>query len=253
MLKGFVDAYKAFGESHYLAVALQNASFIIENLWSSEGNLFRTYKNGKATINAYLEDYAHVIGAFIALYEATLDEDWLRNAKQLTDYCFDYFYDEHAQFFSFTSKSDADLIAPHFEVEDNVIPAANSVMADNLYRLSLYYNNTYYDAIARQMVQIMVPTIDFPSAFSNWLNVCLYYSGKQQELAVCGKEALNYLPRLNALYLPNISIAGSTEATQLPFLKNRFTENETLFYLCQNKTCALPTSNFEGLLSDLFL
>ncbi|WP_396176324.1 thioredoxin domain-containing protein [Flavobacterium sp.] len=116
MLKGFVEAYKALGNSNYLEIGLQNAQFICKNVWSSEGNLFRTYKNGtrggaeqsvaKATINGYLEDYAHVIQAFITLYEVTLDEKWLQNAKQLTDYCFDFFYDEKAQFFSFTSKKD---------------------------------------------------------------------------------------------------------------------------------------------------
>ncbi|MEM0544006.1 thioredoxin domain-containing protein [Flavobacterium sp. j3] len=253
MLKGFVDAYKALGEEKFLKTAVQNAKFITNYLWSTEGNLFRNFKNDKATINGFLEDYVHVIDAFIALYEATLDEIYLKNAKQLTDYCFDFFYDKKAQFFSFTSKDDDALITAHFEVEDNVIPAANSVMAHNLFRLSIYFNNIYYETICQQMLQNILPTIDYPSAFSNWLNALLHFSEQNKELAICGNNAHSYLQKLNKNYLPNIVIAGSNSVSNLPFLKNRFSEKETLFYLCQNKTCDIPTKNFEEILHQIKL
>jgi uncharacterized protein YyaL (SSP411 family) len=245
MLIGYVDAYKALGEKRYLDIALKNAHFILNNLWSSEGNLYRTYKNGKASINGYIEDYAHVIQAFLSLYQATLDESWLSNAKQLTDYSFDFFYNEDTTFFSFTSKSDSDLITPHYEVEDNVIPAANSVMANNLYYLSIYFNHTYYETIARQMVKDIFPAIDYPSAYSNWLTLFMNLSEQNRELAICGKDALFYANKTNQNYWPNIVLAGTTVASKLPFLENRFSENQTLFYLCQNKTCDLPTIKFE--------
>lgn len=251
MLKGFVDAYKALNEEKYLKIALENAAFIIKNVWALEGNLFRTYKNGKATINGYLEDYAHVIQAFITLYEATLDEKWLQNAKQLMDYCFDFFYDEKTQYFSFTSKNDAALIAPHFEVEDNVIPAANSVMANNLFRLSIYFNHSYYETICQQMVQNIVPTIDYPSAFSNWLQVLLNFSEQNKEVAICGENALHFIEKINKEYLPNLIIAGTNTVSTLPFLENRFEPTKDLFYLCQNKTCELPTTNFDALWDNL--
>lgn len=251
MLKGFIEAYKALGNPNYLDIAIQNADFITKNLWSAEGNLFRTYKKGKPTINAYLEDYAHVIQGFIALYEATLDEHWLQNAKQLTDYSFDNFYDEKAEFFSFTSKTDEALITPHFEVEDNVIPAANSVMANNLFRLGIYFNNSYYESIAEQMVQNILPTIDYPSAFSNWLNVAMNYSEQNKELAICGEKASEYLTQINQKFLPNIIIAGTTVVSKLPFLESRFLENQTLFYLCQNKTCDIPTADFQEIIKRI--
>ncbi|WP_284653658.1 thioredoxin domain-containing protein [Flavobacterium terrisoli] len=253
MGKGFVEAYKALGNPKYLKIALQNANFITKNLWSSEGNLFRTYKNGKATINAYLEDYAQVIQTFIALYEATLDEHWLQSARQLTDYCFDHFYDEQMQFFSFTSQKDEALITSHFEIEDNVIPAANSVMANNLFHLGIYFNNGYYESIAQEMVQNIIPTIDYPSAFSNWLNVLLNYSEQNKELAICSENALDHLAKINQQYLPNIIIAGTNVDSKLPFLENRFSESQTLFYLCQNKTCDLPTSDFEEIIKEIIV
>ena len=253
MLKGFVEAYKATGTIHYLDIALQNADFIINKIWSSGGNLKHSYKDGKATINGFLEDYAHVIQAFISLYEVTFNENWLQNAKQLTDYTFDNFYDEKAQFFSFTSHQDEALITTHFEVEDNVIPASNSVMADAFFKLSIYFENSYYEKICQQMVQNIIPTITYPSAFSNWLNVLLHFSEQNKELAICGNNALDYLEKINQRYLPNIIIAGSSSVSKLPFLENRFSDNETLFYLCQNKTCQKPTTSFEEITKEIGL
>ncbi len=107
---------------------------------SENGNLFHTFKNNKATINGYLEDYAFVIDAFVGLYQITLDEKWLAVSKQLTDYCLDNFYDSQTQFFRFTSTQDQALITTHFEIEDNVMAASNSVMVNNLYVLGIYFN-----------------------------------------------------------------------------------------------------------------
>ncbi len=253
MSGGFIAAYKALGTERYLEIALQNANFIVKNVWSANGNLFHSYKDGKATINGFLEDYAHVIQLFIKLYEVTFDEKWLQNAKQLTDYSFDTFFDEKVQFFSFTSRHDAALISNHFEVEDNVIPASNSVMADALFKLSIYFNSTYYEKICEQMVQHIVPTIKYPSAYSNWLNVVLHFSEQNKELAICGTKALLYLKELNKNYLPNIIIAGSSKDSSLPFLENRFSKEATFFYLCQNKTCQKPTSDFEEISKEIGL
>ncbi len=253
MLKGFIDAYKALGNKHYLEIALKNADFILKNLWSSEGNLWHNYKNGKATINGYLEDYALVIDAFIALYEVTLEEHWLQNAKQLTDYTFDYFYDESTSFFAFTSTLDEPLITTHFETEDNVIPASNSIMAHNLFRLSIYFNNTHYEKVTQQMLHIILPTINYPSSFSNWLNVFLNFSEQNKELAICGEEAIAFVEKINQTYQPNVIILGTQKPSTVPFLEDRFPKNGTQFYLCQNKTCQLPTSDFQLIIKQLIL
>ena len=251
MLKGYIDAFKALGDEKYLAIALKNADFIIDKLLLSEGNLLHNYKNGTANINGYLEDYCFVIEAFISLYEVTIDEKWLRISKQLTDYCFDHFYDETEQFFSFTSKNDDPLIATHFETEDNVIPASNSVMANNLFQLSVYFQNQYYESICMKMLKKIIPNIDYPSAYSNWLNVLMNYSEQQKELGICGEMALEYLTKINREYHPNLLLAGANKISELPFLKDRYIENEMLFYVCQNQTCQLPTSNFNEVLNKI--
>lgn len=251
MLKGFVDAYKALENEDYLVLAHKNADFIIKNLWSSEGNLFHNYKNEKSSINGYLEDYCFVISAFISLYEVTFDEKWLHYAKQLTDYSLEHFYDEESGFFAFTSNLDEALITSHFETEDNVIPASNSVMGKNLFQLSIYFENSYYEKVSQRMLQNIIPTIEYPSGYSNWMDLAMNYSEQNKELAICGPSALENCSKINSLYFPNVVLAGTKKVSNLPFLKNRFNENETLFYLCQNKTCASPSINFQEILSNL--
>jgi hypothetical protein len=251
MLKGFVDAYKALEEPKYLELALQNANFIIKNLWSNEGNLFHNYKNQKSTINGYLEDYSLVIDAFISLYEVTFEEKWLLNAKRLTDYSLEHFYDEETGFFAFTSNLDEALITSHFETEDNVIPASNSVMAKNLFQLGIYFENSYYEKVSQQMLRNIMPGVNYPSAYSNWMDLALNYSDNNKELAICGDLALEYCKKINSIYLPNVILTGTGKASNLPYLKNRFNENETLFYLCQNKACSAPSADFHEIISKL--
>jgi len=251
MLKGYIDAFKALGDEKYLETALKNANFIIDKLLLPDGNLLHNYKNENANINGYLEDYCFVIEAFISLYEVTIDEKWLRISKQLTDYCFDHFYDEAALFFSFTSKKDDPLIATHYETEDNVIPASNSVMANNLFHLSVYFQNQYYESICMKMLKKIIPNIDYPSAYSNWLNVLLNYSEQQKELGICGESALECISKINREYHPNLLLAAANKISELPFLKDRYLENEMLFYVCQSQTCQLPTSNFNEVLNKI--
>ncbi len=251
LLKGFVDSFKALGDENHLNIAIKNAHFIANKIWSSEGNLMHTYKNEKPSINGFLEDYAFVIDSFISLYEATFDENWLLHSKNLTNYCLDHFYDEKKQLFRFTSDLDEALISNHFEIEDNVIPASNSIMASNLFKLSVYFENSHYEEISRQMIAQVMPSIDYPSAFSNWLMAALHFSEYQKEIAICGKESLIHLKNINQNYLPSVVLSGSEKKSDLPFLQNRFVENETLFYLCQNKLCLAPKNSISEIYKDL--
>ena len=249
-LTGFVDSFNALQNPVYLDLALKNAHFISEKLWSPDGNLFRSYKNGKAIINGFLEDYVCVIQSFIALFEVTFDEKWLHSAKQLMDYSLEHFYDTNRKFFTYTSDLDSALISKHYEIEDNVIPASNSIMARNLHQLSVHFGNNFYEKTAQEMLDQILANIDYPSAFSNWLNLALDFSNAK-ELAIVGPNALSELYKLNSHYLPNILISGSTENSTLPFLSNRFQKEKTLFYLCENRTCLARTENYEELIKSI--
>jgi uncharacterized protein len=253
MLKGYADAYKALGDEKYLTAATRNAAFICAKLWHPEGYLWRTYKNGAAKIQGFLEDYALTAEAFTALYEATLNEKWLLNARQLTDYCLEHFYDNQKMFFSYTAANTEALVAQYFETEDNVIPASNSVMANVLYKLSILFDNTHYEKVALQMLHQVIPNMDYPSAFSNWLNLWLDLSSDNKELAVCGTDAVAAIKEINRHYLPHVIIAGSTNKSIVPFLQNRFDPNGLLFYVCQNKACKLPQNHIDEAFNDLII
>lgn len=253
MLKGFVDAYKALEVTEYLDIAIKNANFIVSHCWSSEGNLWHSYKNKTATINGFLEDYAHVIDAFIALYQVTFDSKWLYDAKNLADYCLDHFFDGYQGFFNFKSDLDEVLIASHIEIEDNVIPASNSVMAKNLFNLSIYFENSHYHDLSKKMTQRIIPMIDYAGAFSNWLDSYINFEQPHTEIAICGPHALKRSRELQKHYLPHILVGATESESTLPFLKQRPQSAETQYYLCQGSTCLEPITDFKLLMKELKL
>lgn len=249
--RGFIEAYKALGNKKHLKIAQKNINFIKQKMWSADGSLFRTYKNNIPKINGFLEDYAFVIDALIGLYEVTLEENHLIDAKQLSDYVLENFYDCEKRFFRFTSREDTALVSENYEIEDNVIDSSNSVMAQNLYMLSIYFLSTHYEDIALKMTETIVSNIDYPSAFSGWLNVYLNFNTPQKEVAVTGDKAIEYVNVINRNYFPHIVISGTEKQSKLPFLKGKFTEDKSYFFVCQNKICHLPLQSIEETIKKL--
>ena len=246
MLKGYVDAYRVFGNEEYLQAAQKNASFIINNQLREDGGLNHNYKDGKSTINGYLEDYATTIDAFITLYENTLNETWLHTARDLANYAFDHFFDDTSKMFYFTSNDDDDLVTRNIEYRDNVIPASNSIMAKNLFKLSHYFDNSHFSKTAVTILNNVKPEIqDYGSAYSNWLDLMLNYTNAYFEVAIVGEQSMQKIQELNKTYLPNKLIAGSKQDNNMPLLANRYFENETLIYVCVNNTCKLPVKEVE--------
>ncbi len=252
MLKGYIDAYTVFNEPHFLEVAIKNATFIYTKQLQESGSLNHNYKNGKSTINGYLEDYATVIDAYISLYEATFNEMWLNTAKQLTDYTFDHFFDLERSMFYFTSDEDTGLITRKMETEDNVIAASNSIMANNLFKLSHYYSNSYYLKVSKQMLNnVKDNSLQYGSGYSNWLQLMSNFIGDFYEIAISGEEALNKLKEINLQYIPNKLMAGSLSKSNIPLMEGRFSKNETLIYVCVDGACKLPESSTKNALNQL--
>jgi hypothetical protein len=135
-------------------------------------------------------------------------------------------------------------LTKQFETEDNVIPASNSVMCHNLLYLGIAFENRHYTTIANKMLQHIIPNIDYPSAFSNWLIAYLKMSPKQNEIALIGENAIAESKKLSLEYNPNYMIFGAVEKSNIPFLKDKFIEDKTLIYICENKTCGLPAETF---------
>lgn len=241
MLNAYVDAYRVFGDKNYLDIAIKNGTFIKENQISDTGAMFHNYKNGKSTIVGFSEDYAHTISAFIALYQATLNESWLETAKELMDYSIAHFYNKETSMFYFTSNMQTNLITRKTEVIDNVIPSSNAILAKNAFKLGHYYSNKQYLKMAQQMLNNMMLDINnAPSGYSNWLDLYLNYSNPYYEVAISGENAKKQLKEIDTTYLPNILIAGAIKDSKLPIMENRFSPNKTFIYVCVDGTCKLP-------------
>lgn len=244
MLKGFVDAYQSFGEKRFLNAALKNADFIVSQQMRSDGGLYHSYKNGKSSINGYLEDYAFVIEAFLSLYEASFDEQWLQKADRLAQYCYQHFHNKENQMFFFTSDEDQALVARKMEVTDNVIPASNSSLAKSLFLLSHHLDNKTYYTTATEMLNNVKPHMSsYGSGYSNWASLMMNEVYPFYEVAITGPEAKQKLQELNENYIPNKLLSCSTKESQLPLLENRYDEAITRYFVCVNKVCQLPTED----------
>jgi len=252
MLKGYIDAYRVFGDEHFLEKALKNANFIAKVQHKEDGGLYRNYKNKKSSINAYLIDYATVIDAYINLYEVTLDEKWLQNAKNLTNYCFDHFYDDKSNMFFFTSNEDKDLIARKIETDDDVISSSNSIMANNLFKLGHYFGNKSYSKNADQMLHNVKNKIsEYGGRASNWLLLYTNYLGDFYEVAIVGADAKQKLKEFNTKYIPNKLIVGSTQESKLPLLEYKYKKENTTIFVCIDGACQLPVNETKKALEQI--
>jgi len=240
MLKAYVDAYKVFAKQEYLDKALALAVFIKAKMKNGEG-LFHSFKNDIVKINAFLEDYAFVIEAYICLYEVSGEEEWLNEAKSLCEYVIQHFYDKQSGFFYFTSDEDQELIIRKVELSDNVIPASNSQMAGNLFRLHKHFYLPQYHEMAQNMCAKLSDEIShYGSGYSNWAILQLELQLPFKEIAIAGDDSRNYFLELNKQYLPNMVFAVSNSSSELPLLKNRLVGEKTLIYVCENNACNLP-------------
>lgn len=252
MLKGYIDAYKTFNNQEYLDIALRNAEFLAKNQLQKNGALFHNYKDGKSKINGFLEDYAFTIEAFISLYQVTLDEKWLNLSKEMTDYSIINFFDEEKHMFYFTSKEDPVIVSRNFEYRDNVIPASNSVMAKNLYKLSKYFDEPRFNEISKQMLKNVLAEVEsYPSGFSNWLDLLSNFQNNFFEIVVVGDSASEKIQEFYSHYLPNTILAASNVENNAPLFKNRFVKDETLIYICENNTCKIPVKDSEIAIKSL--
>ncbi|MFW6370637.1 MAG: thioredoxin domain-containing protein, partial [Bacteroidota bacterium] len=252
VIQGLTQAYKAFGDDYFRELALKNADFISQKMMDKEGKLFHSYKNGKVSVNGFMDDYALVMQAYISLFEITGDEKWLQLVRQLLKYTDDNFYDEASGLFYYTAKHPAPSISNYFQNEDNVIPAANSVMASNLHSLYLLYGNSGYFEKSKKMLQhITLHFQKYPHAFANWGKLMLKLTESYYEVAITGEKAEEKLKLMQADYKPNVLWAAASVQSSVPLLKDRFSAGETLIYVCRDNTCHLPVKNVQDALMQM--
>ena len=253
MLTAFAEAAFALNDATFLETALGNAEFLTSKMLV-EGRLVRSWKQGKAQLNAYLEDYALVIEGLLATYQACGNVRWLEHARRLMQLQFDLFWDEQNGDFYFTSSDHESLLVRQKEYMDNATPSGNSVSCLNLSRLALLVGKKdYRDRAERMLRQVSGVLSQYPLAFAYWLQALDFLFGPVQEIAVVGEasERAALLQPIRRRFLPNKVLAvmetADTELGQkIPLLQDKATiDSRATVYVCQNYTCQQPATTPE--------
>ncbi len=251
-IKGLANSFAIFGKASFLELAQKNADFILEKM-QKNGQLQRSYKNGKSRFLGTLEDYACVIEGLIALYQVSFEEKYLYKAQKLTEYTLTNFYDSDEEFFFYTDKTGEKLIARKKEIFDNVIPASNSIMARNLHHLSLFFERNDYEEIAQKMLAKMSKLIQTKTRFvSNWSSLMTEFLEPTVEIVITGKESRKFASEIHKQFIPNKIICATETESKLPLFQNRLENLEkTTIFVCRDKACLLPVHSVKEALAQL--
>jgi len=249
LITGLVDAHNVFGQNDYLVKAEAVFKFLKDNSFQ-EGELVHTFKEGSQQKEGFLEDYAFMTDAALALYGSTLKKEYLNFAKNFHEIAETKFSDGASGMYKYSGSDE--LIAKIIKTDDGVLPSPNAVMAHNLFRLGHIDYNTEYTKKSKQMLSAMVPAItESAASYSKWNALLLNNTHPFYEIAIVGENAEVLVKALNEKPLPNTLVVGSTLDSKLPLFEDRFVDNETYIYVCQNTTCKLPVETVEEALEQL--
>jgi uncharacterized protein len=252
MLKGYVDAYKAFDEKKFFDAALRNGEFILNKMMSEDGRINRNFKNNKSNINAFLDDYAYTIEAFISLYEATFDEKWIYSAKKLVDYVLLHFKNQQVDFFFYTSDLDDPLITRKIDFSDNVTPSSNSSLTSGLIKLSKFFYDEPYEELSDIMLKaIKQYAVMNPTFHSYWLCNAIKLSFPFYEFGIVGNGYRKEKEKIERMFLPNIILFGGDKEGSLDIMKDRYIPGKNLLYVCENRVCQLPVEDLDRALKPI--
>jgi uncharacterized protein YyaL (SSP411 family) len=255
MIHALAECGVVLGRNDALHAAVKAADFVLHHMSQPDGRLLRSYKDGRARLNAYVEDYAAMIRALLALYEATFDLRWLAEATRLAKVMFEQFHDAQNGGFFQTGVDHEVLVARRKDVVDNAIPSGNSLAAEVLLRLAVFLDKDAYRREAGHIVLMLKDAMaSQPTGFGRMLSVLDAYLSPSQEVAIVGDQADEATHALLAVvyarYLPHtvVALKRPGEESMLPLLKGRdLVDGRPAAYVCENYACRLPVTTPEQL------
>jgi uncharacterized protein YyaL (SSP411 family) len=252
MLAAFADAAAVLGNEEYLQVAKRNAEFIRTEL-QKDGRLLRTWKEGSAKLNGYVEDYANVADGLIVLYQVSGDVNYLVEARRLADLMITEFWDEENGGFFFTSNDHEELIVRNKDFYDNATPSGNSVAADVLLRLAKLTGEDKYERFAVTTLRLAATQLRrHPQGFGRTLSALEFHLGETREIALLGERESSLASDVLQRYLPDAVIAISSDVKAdsqvVSFLAERSQiDGKPTAYVCRDYVCERPVTTTEGL------
>ncbi len=258
MIAVLADAGAALGRQDYLDAASACARFIWESMRDENGHLLRTWKAGKARLNAYLEDHAYVVEALLRLYEATLEVRWFDAARETADAMIERFGDDENGGFFTTSDDHEELIARRKDVGDHPIPSGSSSAAYGLLRLATLTGNHEYEERAIGTIRLFVPAaVQHPDAFGHLLQAVDFHLSPVREVALVaprngsgGSASLTELANVvRSAHRPHVVLAGGPEGTERPELlqERSAVEAKPTAYVCEHFACKAPVTTADEL------
>jgi uncharacterized protein len=254
-ISALAEAGAVLGRPDYLEAATRCAEFLTTTMrYPETGHLLRTYKDGRAHLNAYLEDHAFLVEALLTLYEASFDPHWFAEARALAETMVERFGDEERGGFFTTSSDHESLIARRKEVGDHPIPAGQSSAALGLLRLAALSGEASFAARAASVFALFgEPMIAHPDSFAHLLRALDFHLAKTREVALVGADTSALESIVRSTFRPNLVVAaGPAGATEPPLLDAR-TEigGKPAAYVCEGFTCNLPVTDPAALEREL--
>jgi uncharacterized protein YyaL (SSP411 family) len=258
MLRSFAEAGWYLDRPDYLQVAVNNANFLLSKLRNKNGRLLRTYKEDRAHLNGYLEDYVFLADGLLALYEASFDPRWFAEARAMMDEAITLFAGEQNGGFFDTGSDHEALVSRPRDIMDNAIPAGNSVATDVLLKLATFTGEQAYRQRADDYLQSIADVIvQHPQAFGHILCVLDFAIAPVKEIAIIGNpkdaDTRILLRGIKNHYLPNsvLACSGADDAEAgkiIALLVDRpLKDGKATAYVCQNFACQAPVNTPEAL------
>jgi uncharacterized protein YyaL (SSP411 family) len=244
-ISALAEAGAVFDRDDYLDAARQCAEFVLGTLSDGSGRLLRTYKDGDARLNAYLEDHAFLLEALRTLYEATFEPRWFERARALADEIVARFGDpERGGFFS-TSADHEELIARRKEIGDHPIPSGNSAAALGLLRLGALTGERGYERQAEGVFALFAKTAaQHPESFAHLLRALDFHLAPTREVALIGDDVSELAAVVRSTLRPHLVLAAGPEGSaEPPLLRDRpLVDGRVTAYVCERFACQAPVT-----------
>ncbi|WPV68437.1 thioredoxin domain-containing protein [Chitinophaga sp. LS1] len=252
MIHACCKAFAATGEESYRDMALKAIDFCWTHFRKDgEDSFYHTYKNGQAKYPAFLDDYAWLIRALIALQEVTGDKTWLDKAFSLTSFVLQHFSDETGVYCFYTVESQSDVIVRKKEVYDGATPSGNAVMAANLWYLSIVFDQKEWAERSLKMQAGQAQTtVRYPTSLGVWSGLLLQRVQGVKEIAIVGPDYKLRMEDTNKRYIPFKVLLGAThDDPEKPLLSHRERADETLIYVCEDYHCIKPVNYIDEIIN----